>query len=279
MIVATHPEHYPSVLELVEKKLIRKTQILLLYMPDFRNSMYFQKNYDFPPVILCSAAFDGLLARIFMEALGAYNYDYKYSISKRALFFEKIGSFDYTEGFFSLAQLKKNLLNGRESRVIYYYRDLRDVFIHKFYHSKDNSNAIRNYIDGLSDLQALKNIIKGFHYNDGPEKHYYRSVSEEGKEMLRWFRHSNCYKIKHEDLTNDNIVDSIGDILHFVGIPSSSLFIQHAIQSANNILGRETFQLPKRSWENIFDNELRDMFKSEAGDFLIQMGYEKDTNW
>lgn len=100
----------------------------------------------------------------------------------------------------------------------------------------------------------------------------------------------NYTEVKYEDLLVSPKPE-VERILRFLGAESSDETVNHCIDSASFekwTKGRERGQEDSASflrkgvagdWQNVFTEKDKRIFKEEAGDLLIELGYEEDNNW
>lgn len=98
------------------------------------------------------------------------------------------------------------------------------------------------------------------------------------------------FEVKYEDLLT-NPETFFGEMAHFLGANSDSGTIEDCVNqtsfeksSGNRPRGEEDPSSFYRKgiagdWKNYFTERDKQIFKEEAGDLLIQLGYEKDYNW
>jgi len=175
---------------------------------------------------------------------------------------------------------------------IFLYRDLRDALLSGMSYDRNcvitknrPMNAILNTMDELS---AMKYLLREQHDADKPGHHLltFKAGMETARRCLG---DKSICSISFEALKRDP-VSELKRALANIGAPVDELALAKTAE-ANSFAkksGREPGTENKSSlfrkgisgdWKNRFDEELKDMFKAFAGDFLIETGYEKDKNW
>jgi len=180
----------------------------------------------------------------------------------------------------------KVLEKNEVSKLIVLYRDPRDIVVSRYFHlvkypKKTGEPHCFDYrkIDKITALSHSIDVI----------------VSD----YLPWIKgwrskiHSspnNYLLITYEKLI-DNPLQVFTNILNFYSINNDKYIIEHMLRktekmkkSRMKVKGRtglkSTFRKGcKGDWKSHFDNNLKEKFKQEAGDFLVELGYEKDLNW
>jgi hypothetical protein len=162
------------------------------------------------------------------------------------------------------------------------FRDPRDVVIsHVFYVTEMESNHVHHaYFQSLSGFDArLKVSILGRPDLDVE----FPDIAGRFAPYLDWLEQPSVMKIHFEDLVHER-AGTLNLILdHFltrVPLPISRETVLDYLESSINPIKSPTFRSGKTGeWEKYFSNEHKQIFKSVAGDLLIRLGYEKDTDW
>lgn len=97
-------------------------------------------------------------------------------------------------------------------------------------------------------------------------------------------------EVRYEDLL-ERPHEEVGELARFLGADASEEAIEQAVSSASfekSTKGRERGQEDTSSffrkgiagdWKNYFTERDKQIFKEEAGDLLIRLGYEEDYDW
>jgi hypothetical protein len=187
------------------------------------------------------------------------------------------------------------------AKVIHIIRDGRDIEVswlhHQWNRSKDQG--------GIQELEP-EDIERREAYRQDPEKlrrlgffdevklragaREWRSRIEtlcsDGPELLE----SNYVETRYEDLLRDT-ASEMGRLLEFLEVSPDEDVIRRLVDQASfesTSGGRQRGVEDSTSfvrkgvagdWKNVFSDKDRQVFKEEAGDLLVRLGYEEDTNW
>jgi len=161
----------------------------------------------------------------------------------------------------------------------------------------ETNRTVYVYRDGRDVMASL------YHYMQREESGY--DVTEHLRENLgRWREHvggwlgeSKAVKVSFEQLTRD-FEGAVAGVLRQLGLVQRSA-VYNPYQKFDRGVGllpglkrrlkllvgtaQTTSTKPRKGeigdWKNLFDGPAKDFFKAEAGDLLIELGYEKDDNW
>jgi hypothetical protein len=188
------------------------------------------------------------------------------------------------------------------SKVVHIIRDGRDVAVSATHHRWNNATDKGGPFKLTPEQKAKRDA---YHSNPGAFGFMGESIFEDGylaRAARIWsttvervsqdgFRllNDNYYQLHYEDL----LTDSLGEtrrLLEFLGADSSEAFARKCIEGASfeKMAGRERGKEDPTSfyrkgisgdWQGVFTKEDRQVFKEEAGEMLIQLGYERDSNW
>ena len=187
-----------------------------------------------------------------------------------------------------------------DAKVIHIIRDGRDVavsVIHHVWSYAKNEGGMYDlepeelekrhaYREGSMDLLAeslfteerLAGIAKEWRTTVG-------KATEDGLALLG----SNYIEVRYEDLL-ERPVEEVGRLLKFLGADSSEETAKRSVETTGFELtskrkrGQEDSSSRSRKgvsgdWKNVFTEEDRRIFKEDAGELLIKLGYEQDNNW
>jgi len=170
------------------------------------------------------------------------------------------------------------------------YRDPRDVVVsHVFYVTDMEPNHVHHaYYQSLPDFDArLKTSILGIPSPTG------RGVRGEGVEFpditgrfapyMGWLDRPEVLNLHFEDFIHDRQATLNRVIDHFlarVPLSVSRGTILEYLETSINPKKSPTFRSGKTGeWKKHFKDEHKVIFKEIAGDLLVRLGYEKDSNW
>lgn len=162
------------------------------------------------------------------------------------------------------------------------FRDPRDVVVsHVFYVTDMEARHVHHdYYQSLPDLsERLKVSILGRPDADVE----FPNIADRFAPYLGWLDHPEVGKIHFEDLVNDRTATLNRIIDHFLArIPLAAprQTILDLLESSINPSRSPTFRSGKTSeWKKYFSPEHKKIFKDVAGDLLMRLGYEKDSEW
>ncbi|MEN8126152.1 MAG: sulfotransferase domain-containing protein [Bacteroidota bacterium] len=173
-------------------------------------------------------------------------------------------------------------------KVIYIYRDPRDVVISfYFYHKKYNTN----FNDSITEF--IQKFINGVDSRYDPWDTH----------LKEWFNsplnaQDNILFLKYEDIKT-NEFKAVETVAKFLELNADEQEIKQAIDNSsfqkmqllekkqsntssylkNSNKAINFVRSGKSEWRKYFTEELKNQFKTKYGNFLIELGYEKDLNW
>lgn len=135
------------------------------------------------------------------------------------------------------------------------------------------------------DSQRIKAILQGF--NDVNGCRGIISLNEMFRSMLAWRNTKNFLTIRFEDLVGSKgggevqlQKQTIVNILNHLGVTVTSEDSLVAWIGEHSFGKTGTFRSGQiAGWRKVFSKMDIDLFKSMAGDLLIELGYEKDHSW
>ena len=190
-----------------------------------------------------------------------------------------------------------------QAKVIHVIRDGRDVAVssvhHRWNHAKDEG--------GIYELDP-EEIAKRRAYREDPEKLLRAGESIFTERGLRnaagsWnglvsrsvrdgpvLLGDNYAEVRYEDLLQ-RPQKEVGRLLRFLGADAGEETVDRCVNEASferwaegRRRGQEDSTAFLRKgvegdWRNVFTGRDREIFKEEAGDLLVELGYERDHNW
>jgi Sulfotransferase domain len=151
------------------------------------------------------------------------------------------------------------------ARMIVIYRDGRDVVVSDRFFTRDHLGQTFDFAQGVRDWKSDMES-----HLTGAERYpvfacSYEKLLAEGPTVAR-------------------------DLFRFLGLPHDDALLSNLIErsSFKFYAGRESGQEDRKrfyrkgvagDWKNHFSDEDKQVFKEIAGDLLIRLGYEQDTNW
>jgi hypothetical protein len=176
------------------------------------------------------------------------------------------------------------------------FRDPRDVVVsHVFYVTDMEARHVHHdYYQSLPDFNARLNVstLGRPDSNAHPEHSRmveFSNIADRFAPYLGWLDEPSVMKIHFEDLINDRAVTLNRIIDHFLArVPlhilspkgSPRQLILESLESSINPRRSPTFRSGKTGeWKKHFTKEHKRIFKEVAGDLLVSLGYEKDSDW
>lgn len=159
-----------------------------------------------------------------------------------------------------------------DAKFIHLIRDGRDVVISKYFFEKDF--CVKN---GITDKFSIE-------FDD-----YVNIVSKEWADFVSIWSTQNIIKCKYEALTLDAF-SQIKIIFSGLGLHVSDEVIHagvsaYTVEKMKDELGKaykhNTFvrKAVPGDWRNYFGAKHKEIFKKNAGDLLVDLGYESGSNW
>ncbi|MDQ0857348.1 sulfotransferase domain-containing protein [Bacillus sp. V2I10] len=183
-------------------------------------------------------------------------------------------------------------LEDNQIRRIFIYRDPRDMILsYLFYILNDDKHIHHKYFTEHLDCldEQIKKMITGFYESGTIAKQYgqeaigYGSMNDHYLPYLRWLEDPNTCVIRYENLIDDNsksselnkIIDYLWEDIKEEGFSKEDyLRLFEDAQFYKNIK-KDT----SNEWVKYFSEEIKEIFKEEAGELLIYLGYESDLKW
>ncbi len=167
------------------------------------------------------------------------------------------------------------LLELRNSIGFFILRDPRDYIVSgaRFYGTTDQCLFPLEWYQSLSFEEQVTIMIKG--------TDWYNSARWSVSNFKGWVSSCNCHVIHFEALIGAqgkekqlNELKAIAEQLNLQLSEDKILAIFQEVFGTG-----PTFSGKKETWKEIFTEEHKSLCKEQIGDFLIELGYEKDYNW
>ena len=162
---------------------------------------------------------------------------------------------------------------------------LRDKFSHRIYLMRDGRDVVNSYIHFLTNDISLNLCPE---YKISNPLHLYDNLSYFEKLVRDWHEHILSYDEYKEDYCMLKFEDLLEDREKV--IKTLSCYLDLPV-NATELAGSTTFKAMKKKaplhlrrglqgdWSTYFTDKHKEIFKSVAGDSLIQQGYEKSNQW
>lgn len=169
-------------------------------------------------------------------------------------------------------------------RVNYFiYRDPRDVLVSQVFFATDmhEEHGMHTFYKSLPDFgERLKVAIAGID-RDGL---YMVNVKQRYASVFEWLEQPHVMCIRFEDLINHQkpTLDAMLDEVESTGyrIPTGR---EKAVSILSEVIQPKkshTFRSGKAGgWREYFTEGHKNLFKDIAGDLLVKLGYEKNSDW
>jgi hypothetical protein len=162
------------------------------------------------------------------------------------------------------------------------FRDPRDVVVsHVFYVTDMEARHVHHqYYQSLPDFNARLNVsILG-----RPETNIeFPNIADRFAPYLGWLDREEVLSIHFEDLINDRAAALTRIIDHLLArVPNRAPreLILESLETSINPQRSPTFRSGKTGeWRKYFTEEHKTIFKEVAGNLLVRLGYEKDSDW
>jgi hypothetical protein len=292
ILIATHPRHYPEIVETIRQAQDHATAICLLYNnPLFYATKFVEKRR----VILSTLPKSGTSwLNLMLKDLLLENRGYRFKEDRR------MADMQYEMYFTNHMPVAEAApyVDNQENRFIFLYRDLRDhlvSWVHHYKHRRDNiDHKLSRYMAGLDFEEALIEFIVGEPNTKGYGTAAVTPLKRTCAMVNEWLdlaaQHRNVTTVTYEDLHRD-CYDTLRRILGFVGIQVEEEVLSRVVERRSfkrMTHGRNPGEEDKGNhwrkgvvgdWKNYFTPLAKDLFKKMAGDFLVKTGYEEDSGW
>jgi hypothetical protein len=170
-------------------------------------------------------------------------------------------------------------------RTIFVIRDPRDVVVSQVHYVlKHKSHYLhRDYKKLRTDKERFIAAILGVRRRSGDYKSY--GIAKKLDITLGWMGAESVLNLRFEELIGERGGGSLDNQKKAIMQISSSIGIEVGAKEALSI-GEAAFgkgytyrQGRIGSWRDVFDEEMKDVFKQTAGEYLLKTGYEADDSW
>lgn len=170
-------------------------------------------------------------------------------------------------------------------KQIFIYRDPRDVvisYVH-FIMDKYPYHPLYPYLQKLpTDKERFLTFINGVEFNGLK----YPNIKDWYNRFVGWHITKNTLSIRYEDLVNNDLQrkNTFKTIMEFLWEdmqpPVSIRIMIQSMERNSDPKKSFTFRSGKTgNWQQEFDQEVKEAFKSVAGQVLIDLGYEENLDW
>jgi hypothetical protein len=176
-----------------------------------------------------------------------------------------------------------DMLTGDGHATFIILRDPRDQIVSEIFYALEMhpGHAFRDYLQTLPDMQARIHALtvgvdEGPFQRVGVKAHYQR--------FMPWIVHPEICAVKFEDLIGDreSQIERMLGYLESCGFEASAprLDIIERMVKAMQPKKSETFRKGvSGAWKEHYSPDNIAVFKKQAGDMLVELGYEEDLAW
>lgn len=199
------------------------------------------------------------------------------------------GRGQYTSGHVFYTEENAAILEENDISSLLIVRDPRDVVTSHYHYvtDKNPSHRLHDYYNALDDDRSrLMSSIRGVSGEQSEDGKPLESIGEWMDNFLGWMETEYTHLVRFEDLIGpqgggdrESQIETVRSIADHLNVTLSEEEVQHV---ADNTFSTDTSTFRKGligDWENNFGPEHVAAFKDEAGDWLIELGYEDDTDW
>ena len=168
--------------------------------------------------------------------------------------------------------------------TVFVYRDPRDVIVSHVFYATDMHKGHGMHSYYTEQLQTMEERINAAIRGVEEPGSKLASIQAKYENYLGWLEEPNVLSMRFEDLIL-NRETALGQILDYLETRGYSPIVDR--RQALNILDESI--APRRSgtfrkgqpgnWQEHFTESNKVVFKEQAGDLLVTLGYEKSANW
>ncbi|MCF6136888.1 sulfotransferase domain-containing protein [Pseudalkalibacillus berkeleyi] len=256
-----------------------------------------QSNKGLYPFVLNSIPKSGthLLKQILMGIPGMQHYPdkgmfghYHFQTPKHFEWVRTLSENEFVNGHLFYSSEWEDFFKKLNMKQIFVLRDPRDVIVSYAYFIptlKIHPLYTTFTQDGFTHKDRLKFLIEG---GDpiSQTKYVQPDVHEWFTSFSKWMDKENVFTVRFEELNGSQILRF--QVLHRMvkflwgedPVPfTRPIMVGKMIQNINTATSPTFRKGGSGGWKHELDDELKGLFKEKAGQLLISLGYEKDTNW
>lgn len=186
------------------------------------------------------------------------------------------------------------VLQKFDSKVIFIYRDLRDVAIsHARWVTKEPKIFLHEYYSKLNDfdrqlMYSIKGVPVGTPFGSNISQ---PDIGQDFSRWQGWIDEPTALAVKFEDLVGERggsceetRLKTVEKIVNYLDIDLSwrqieSVFASYRMNPRESHTFRKGGKGQIGEWKTVFKPEHKAAFKQVAGNLLIKLGYECDLDW
>jgi len=201
----------------------------------------------------------------------------------------KTGRGQYTSAHVFHTEANAEILEANDITALLIVRDPRDVVTSHYHYvtEKNPSHRFHEYYNSLDDdRDRLLASIRGVSGEQSADEKPLESIGEWMDSFLGWMDKEYNQVVRFEDLIGprgggdkESQVETVRTIAAHLDVELAEEEVQYV---ADNTFSTDSSTFRKGligDWENNFDPEHVAAFKDEAGDWLVELGYEDDLDW
>ena len=188
----------------------------------------------------------------------------------------------------------REVLREFDSKVIFIYRDLRDVAVsHARWVTKEPRIFLHQHYLNLNSFEdrlmaSIRGVPLGTPFGSNVSQ---PDIGQDFSRWKGWIDDPNVFAVKFEDLvggrgggSETTRLDTISQIVDYLDLELSPRMI-HSQFSSNLMNPQESHTYRKGGkgsiggWKSVFKAEHKVEFKKVAGQLLIELDYEQNFNW
>ena len=199
--------------------------------------------------------------------------------------FNQLSRGHYLLGHIPYQECVADMLRSMGIRTIFVIRDPRDVVVSQVHYAlKHKSHYLHRDFKRLgADKERFIAAILGITRRNGDHKSH--GIGTKLEITLGWMEAESVLTLRFEELIGERGGGSLDDQRKAIMQIGSHIGIEVSAGGALSIgeaaFGRGYTYRRGRigSWRDVFDEEVKDVFKRTAGDDLLKTGYEADDGW
>ncbi|TKX61655.1 hypothetical protein EXE48_07595 [Halorubrum sp. ASP1] len=201
----------------------------------------------------------------------------------------KTGRGQYTTGHVFYSRENAEILKRNDIISLLIVRDPRDIVTSHYHYvtDKNPSHRLHDYYNALDDDETrLMASIQGVSGEQSEDGKPLESIGEWMDRFLGWTEPEYTHLVRFEDLIGpqgggdkESQLETVRSIADHLEVSLSEEELYHVADNTFST-GSSTFRKGLiGDWENSFGPEHVAAFKDQADDWLIELGYEDDSDW
>jgi Sulfotransferase domain len=196
---------------------------------------------------------------------------------------------EFINGHLFYSKEWEEFFKGLNMKQIFVIRDPRDVIVsYAYYIPTLKIHPLYDTFqqEGFTHRDRMKFLIEGGQPIDS-KKPYQPNVKDWYTSFSDWMERDGVFSVRFEELiiSEKERIQTLNRMVDFLWENNESIFIDKSVlvdKMVENINPGTSITFRKGKiggWKDEFDDELKSLFKQYAGQLLVTLQYEKDTNW